>query len=62
MFALEISFFDFIIEMFLIEMNFFMEMNFLIKTKCFFDRNELWIVLKNNNNNNNNNCCCYCDK
>ena len=41
MFALEISFFDFIIEMFLIEMNFFIEMNFLIKTKCFFDRNEL---------------------
>ena len=33
-FALAISFFDFIIEMFLIEMNFFfIEMNFLIETK-----------------------------
>ena len=41
MFALEINFFDFIIEMFLIEMNFFIEMNFLIETKCFFfNRNE----------------------
>ena len=35
MFALEINFFDFIIEMFLIEMNFFIEMNFLIETVLF---------------------------
>ena len=30
-----VSFSDFMIEMFLIEMNFFIEMNFSIKTKCF---------------------------
>ena len=42
MFALEISFFDFIIEMFLIEMNFFYRNEFLNQNKVvFFDRNEL---------------------
>ena len=30
-----VSFSDFMIEMFLIEMNFFIEMNFSIKTNCF---------------------------
>ena len=41
MFAQEMNFFDFIIEMFLIELNFFIEINFLIETKCFFfNRNE----------------------
>ena len=36
MFALEISFFDFIIEMFLIEMNFFYRNEFLNQNKVFF--------------------------
>ena len=35
MFAFEVSFFDFIIEMFFIEMTFFLKMNSLNETKCF---------------------------
>ena len=40
-FVLEISFFDFVIEMFLIEMIFFIEIFFFNRNKVFFNRNAL---------------------